>query len=101
VIDTWEYFEIESGLLTGKKKKKKKTLSSVLQPFYRNSRSIAVRQEQEQEDNELDDELSTVTPFVFSRFGQSWWCFDFLSQNVKDFKRLNKTRVPKISITGR
>jgi hypothetical protein len=67
-----------------KKKKKKKTHSSVLQPVYRNSRSIAVRQEEgqqeqqeEQQDDELDDELSTVTPFVFSRFGQSWWCFAF------------------------
>jgi hypothetical protein len=70
-------------LLTRKKKKKTKTHSSVLQPFYRNSRSIAVRQEEgqqeqeEQQDDELDDELSTVTPFVFSRFGQSWWCFAF------------------------
>jgi hypothetical protein len=57
--------------------KKQNTLSSVLQPFYRNSRSIAGRQEQEEQDDELDDELSTVTPFVFSRFEQSWWCFDF------------------------
>jgi hypothetical protein len=60
--------------------KKQNTLSSVLQPFDRNSRSIAGRQEQEEQeeqDDELDDELSTVTPFVFSRFEQSWWCFDF------------------------
>jgi hypothetical protein len=70
--------------------KKKKTLSSVvLQPFYRNSRSIAVRQEDEREeqDDELDDELSTVTPFVFSHFWQSWWCFDLLYETLKDLIR--------------
>jgi len=66
-----------------------KTLSSILQPFYRNCRSIAVRQEEEEEedDEELDDELSTVTPFVFSHFGQSWWCFDFLSETLKTLIR--------------